>query len=119
MAKLRVERRLPLKPYTPKPGSVMDTHATVTLKRDTERKRIELNYGTISMKGNMVGFSFGSPCKFTVVADAPTHAPKAFAALEAKYMGEVDAQQGETWDTLVNLLAGHGMELLPTIPATV
>lgn len=118
MPRLQAERELPLKPYTPKPGDGMDTHATVSLRRDGERKRIVLSFSTIQIRGNMTGFRLSGP-NIRITFPSPTHKPKEFAALEAKHMGEIDSQQGETWDTLVNMLAEHGMELAATMPATV
>lgn len=111
MATLRVERRLPLKPYTPKPGSFMDTHATVTLKRDSDRKVITLTYGTIQVNGNMVGYSLSSPSKRYVLAESRTHAPKVFDFERGIINSNIDAKAGVHWDNLVAMLAEHGLEL--------
>lgn len=111
MPRLKETRLLPLVPYKPKPGDSMDTHADVSLYRDTDRKIIVFSISTLSINGNMRGFRLGGPGKRMKVADAKTHAPKEFARLAKQWIGCLDDKEGESWGMLVTLLAENGMEL--------
>ncbi len=119
MARLRVERRIPLADYTPKPGDGRDTHAEIIITRDTDRKTITLTISTIGVRENATAFRLGAPYKKVKLADSPTHAPKAFASIAAPHLTSIDTRSGETWESVLATLATQDLKpaMTPRCPA--